>query len=911
MPEPGTTLAHYRLTEKIGAGGMGEVWKARDTSLERDVAVKILPDVFSSDPDRLARFEREAKLLASLNHPHIAAIYGLHEEVPSAPSAGPSISSTASGQAGPGPPAGQAAIRFLAMELVDGADLGARLADGPLPVEEALELARQIAEAMEAAHDSGVMHRDLKPDNIQVTPDGQVKVLDFGLAKPFMPDPASGSASLSPTVTSMGTQDGIILGTAAYMSPEQAKGKPVDRRADIWAFGAVLFEMLTGRMLCRGETISETLATVLMGKLRFDLLPAALPAPVRRLLLRCLERDPRRRLRDIGEARVLLEDLQAGRLEAEAPAGGAVAGEAEGSPRSALLLAAGALAAGALLSWLALQVLGPAPAPQPLRRFLIPSDAAALHPSISPDGTRLAYVDEGRIWLRRLDRIAPRELAEMPGATTLFWSPDGDWIAFAVRDRVWKIPAEGGEPVRVATLPEEVSALGGNGGAWPGDGRIYMTTGNGGLLSMPERGGDVTTALEARPEVEDDFHGVSALPGGRGVIFPVHRLVGTGEGIGVDTVATWDGTERKDVLQLPGEWVLHVSYSSSGHLLVTLSSEIPELWAVPFDLDGLEVTGEKFLVASNASRASTSEDGTLVFARGGGFLGKNRFSALDRGGNLWDIGEPRGGLFMPRISPDGTRMASTFMAGDKLDIWITDLERGSHSRLTFAAGPDAPVAWMPGGEELVHLENVGSSDVRLVRRRVDGSGEAEVLLERKMNPGGDVSPDGRYALLNLDEDRANPALLLLPLDPPGEATIFLDSPAREVSPAISPDGGYAAYQSDESGRPEIYLTRFPSAEGRWQVSVEGGSWPRWGAGGKELYFVSGSKLMAIELSLEGVPRRGQGREVSAGWESSGAPQTYDVLPDGSGVVVVRPAEREEGEETGIVVVEGWIGEFRE
>ncbi len=461
----GKRLAQYEIVERLGAGGMGEVWKARDTSLDREVAIKVLPETFARDPDRLTRFEREAKLLASLNHPGIAAVHGLHVED---------------------------GVRFLAMELVPGEDLARRLARGPLPLDEALFVGVQIAEALEAAHAQGVIHRDLKPANVILTPDGRAKVLDFGLAKAFEGE-ASGSASLSPTMTSAGTVAGVLLGTAAYMSPEQARAKRVDKRTDVWAFGCVLFECLTGRNLFKGETISDSLGAVLHKEPDWSLLPSGTPPMVRMLLRRCLTRDPEKRLHDIADARIELEQA------IEDPAAGTVATAdlreqaARMRPARRRWIAAGlvsGLLAGAAAGWL----LRGDPRPAPLRKFDLGAeiDAGALgqmpEAVISPDGSRIAFLHQNKVWVQALDELEARPLEGTDDAGGLFWSPDGGQIGYFADTKLWRVPAAGGRPVAICELGEV--ATGGRGASWGADGRIVYSRGNTGLLEVPALGGE-------------------------------------------------------------------------------------------------------------------------------------------------------------------------------------------------------------------------------------------------------------------------------------------------------------------------------------------------------------------------------------------------------------------------------------
>ena len=897
MVESGNMLAHYRLVEKIGQGGMGEVWKARDTSLERDVAVKLLRESVAADADHLARFHREAKLLASLNHPHIATIYGLHE---------------------------QEGTRFLAMELVPGVDLRARLVDGPLPPEEAFDLARQVAEALETAHDNGILHRDLKPDNIQVTPEGQAKVLDFGLAKAFAPEPGSAGASLSPTITADATQAGVILGTAAYMSPEQAKGKWVDRRADIWAFGAVLFEMLTGRMVFGAETVSEILAKVMLAPVDWDALPAKTPAPVRALLERCLERDPRRRLRDIGEARVLLEDLQAGRGEPGSAADAAASAPAFRG-RLAIGIIGGILLGAMLAAW---ALRSPPPEPPSVRRFSIPLEklgGRTVLPRISPDGSHIAYTHGDKLWVREIDRFEPRVLVAMDGVSFPFWSPDSRWIGFTVDDRILKVTTDGGEPVQITRHQNEF--ISGASLSWGDDGRIVFTAGGGGRLSgarrmrasgrstgiygVSDRGGKATLLHSPTPEIELDLHQPQALPEGRGILFVVHRMERETDKLsGADTLAVLSEGERQVILHLEGRRISHPHYSSSGHVLFNVDGDENEIWAMPFSLARPEPTGEPFLVVSSGSLPSTSADGTLVYSSAGTFIPKRQLVLFDEQGKIVrEIGEPQGGLVQPYISPDSGRLAATVKEGDGFNVWIRDLVRGTNARLTFESGFNLPGSWLPGGDELFVTNDIMTPSARLVIRRADGTGEPTLVHEGPMWIS-EASPDGRHVLL-ATRDGLNQNIMYLRRDEEGAVPVpLLDSPANEAAPAVSPDGDYLAYHSDESGRNEVYLTAFPTGAGRWQVSHDGGAHARWSGDGKQLFFVAGDALMVVDLEFEPSPRLDRPRTLLSGVRFPRGIRTYAVMPDGSGVIVSRDVDQIDGDLAvpEILVVENWLAE---
>jgi Tol biopolymer transport system component len=888
--EPGQTLSHYRLIEKIGEGGMGVVWKAVDTRLEREVAIKILPEEFARDPDRLSRFEREAKLLASLNHPNIAAIHGLEQSDE---------------------------IHFLALELVPGNTLAEMLEAEPLSVDSTLQLALQIAEALEAAHGMGVIHRDLKPANIKVTDDGQVKILDFGLAKALENEQfaTSSEADLgqSPTVKPDSTREGSILGTAAYMSPEQARGRPLDRRADIWAFGCVLYEMLTGRQAFEGETLSDTLVAVLNSESDWSLLPGDTPPGIRRLLGWCLNKELKHRFHAIADARVVIEETLGG---AEDEAGTHVApGPAGFLHRASLLLAA--LVVGGALAGLMAWILWPSRTVTPLRKFEIAVEGlhtgvvAPKNVAISPDGRQVAYISNDRLWVQQLDRMEPRELPGTEQARRPFWSPDSHWIGYGTTSRLWKVPASGGEPTAIAEILQQRARGFGSaaGAAWGPDGKIVFTTGWSGLLEVPAQGGETALRLEPDPEDQIDFHDASPLPDGRGVLFAVHRKEG------IDSIGLLAGREMKELLRLDGQSIRDPIYSPSGHILYERFTGNQGIWAVPFSLSRLEVTGEPFVVAPNGTVPSVSADGTLVYIRGkDAALGQ--LVRVEPSGRVEEtIGQP--GLFHPppAISPDGRQLAVAMEEHGNVDLWLHDAARDTRTRLTFALSWEGWPAWSPSGDRLafeVIEENCFSSSCSTIAvKSADGTGELQKLVQGE-NPF--FSPDGQLLLyaawggsdLGLD-------LWYLPLDGSGGAVVFLKTAAQEFEPRLSPDGRYLAYVSNESGRDEIYLASFPSGEGKWQVSDGGGRGPRWSLDGDRLFYAGEENLMEVPVTLHpalflGAPREMFTRrpiDLRTPW---GWAEGFDASADGERFVMVQSAEQETAA-PGIMVVENWFAEF--
>jgi Tol biopolymer transport system component len=873
---PGRMISHYRLVEKIGEGGMGVVWKATDTTLDRSVAIKILPEIFSGDDELLARFEREAKLLAALNHPNIAVIHGLHH---------------ADG------------MHFLAMELVPGENLAQRIWRGALPEGEAVSVARQVADALEAAHEQGVIHRDLKPANIQVTPEGKVKLLDFGLAKAFEVESISGDPSQSPTLTSAGTKAGVILGTAAYMSPEQARGRPVDRRADIWAFGCVFYEMLAGKMTFSGETASDTLAAVLKLEPDWQLLPELTPTRLRQLLHRCLVKDPKKRMRDIGEARILFEQVESG----EATEEGVAKEKAPVRGLSARVAIVGALPLALAAGYLGWR-LKPSPVRPPLRKFEIavevggepvsPSSA----PAISPDGTKIAYSAGGKLFVRELDQLAPKELATVENPLFLFWSPDDLWIGYLEGDRLRKIPAAGGPISVLAVLPEAATDVGG--GVWRADGRIFFDTGGSGLWEVSDQGGDPTILLKPA-KGETDFHHLSELPDGLGVIFVVHRREG------IDTLTVLSSRGRKNILRQEGQLISYPVYSPSGHILYGRSGKNPGIWAVPFSLGKLEVTGESFLVVSHAGNPSTSSDGTLVFGHREAGDRPTQLVWLDHSGKeVGTVGPSRTQSPFPILSPDGQRVALTWIDGEASDIWIQDLARNTQTRLTFEPTGGFLPAWSPSGDRLVYTTGRSPAEWVLTMKAADGTSEPERLV-----PGiaPSFSPSGKYLAYTSLGEQSEQDLWILPMEGERKPLPFLVTQAMETAQQFSPDGDFLAYQSNESGRDEVFIKRFPGGEGKWQVSVNGGNWPHWSRSGQWLYYAEHNAIMEVPVSTRpslrlGVPKKLFNRpplqlDLPFGW-----PGGFDLSADGKRFLLTRTADPT-WRQARITVVENWFAEF--
>jgi serine/threonine protein kinase len=878
----GTKLGRYEIRSKIGEGGMGEVYRAHDEKLNRDVAIKILPEAFAQDSDRLARFKREAQVLAALNHPNIASIYGLEE----------SNGSLA-----------------LAMELVEGPTLADRIAAGPIPLDESLIIARQIGAALEAAHERGIIHRDIKPANVKVTDETTVKVLDFGLAKVFVDETPESDLSHSPTLVK-GTQAGVILGTAAYMSPEQAKGKVVDKRSDNWAFGCVLFEMITGKQSFSGETLTDILASVVRAEPDWSALPAGTPEAIRRLLRRCLTKDPKQRLRDIGEARITIESFLAGKSDETTE----LATRKESLPlRKTLLWVAGvalAFIAGGLGVWST----RPASSEPPLRKLELQTPGLDLGVdygySISPNAKSIAYVSNHRLWIRDLDRLEPREVPNTEDASHPFWSPDSAYVGYVIGRKMWKTSSAGTGSTAISDLPDRFSGAGS--ASWRVDGAIIFTTGGSGLMQVAAQGGDPTPLLNVGAD-EADFHDVSVLPDGGGVLFAVHRSIE-----GVDTIAMFDGKSRKNLLQLEGQRIGHPVYSRTGHILFERRLANPGIWALPFSLNRQEVSGEPFLVVQGAGPPRVADDGTLVFGFGEAGL-PTRLVWIDRAGKIVSNIQPEALPFqLPslRLSPDGKQLVQTTRESGKTDYWIVNLARGTRTRLTSAnTSRGWFCGWTPDGKSVLYSSRDASTDYTVMLKAPDGSGDAKELLKGKE---ASFSQDGKFIIYGTSEPVRGQQgwdLWYVGTEPGAKPLPFLVTPKEERYAEFSPDGNYVAYASNESGRYEVYVKPFPSGEGISRVSIDGGSLPRWSRRGDELFFVSGNDLMTVHVQTKpslvmGQPQKLFSRRPVAVDRAEGLYDSYDVSADGRRFVMLQSDEQTTTSQK-LTIIQNWFAEFKD
>jgi len=794
---------------------MGEVYRARDTKLGREVAIKVLPAALAQDPERLARFEREARVLASLNHPNIATIYGVEESN---------------------------GVRALVMELVPGAPL-----TSPLPLESALDYARQIADAVEAAHNQGIIHRDLKPANIMVTPAGVVKVLDFGLAAVAQPSSAgTSSPQNSPTLTMAATQAGMIMGTASYMSPEQASGKPVDKRADIWSFGVVLFETLAGRRLFDGETISHTLADVLRGPIDLSGLPPETPRRIRDLLKRCLERNLKNRLRDIGDALITIEDaiqeISSGAGHERDPGPIGVQRRRIFVPWVVAAVMA-AVAVGALLYGFRDNSTG---APETRVEIFTPATSDPASFALSPDGRRVAFVaGDGAsrlLWVRTLNSTSAQPVPGTERALSPFWSPDSRSLGYFADYKLKRIDLGGGQAQVVANAPF-LSAQ----GTWGERGVILFSSGGvTPLYRVPASGGK---AIEATRLVPGQLNPLAPrfLPGGHKFLYVVN---GTDPSLWLGSL---DGGEPRRIATIAPGTDSAAEYVAPGWLIRVRQGALE---AQRFDSGSGQLSGETVILerpvgvdpGTLAGAFSVSASGIMAWRNGGG--GRRQIIWFNRSGqNVGALGAPDDPtLFNPELSPDGKRAGVTRGPVGSSDIWIEEGARTS--RFTFDPADDRYTIWSPDGTRVVFSSNrKGAYD--LYQKPADGSGKEEILLQSaNLKRPNSWSPDGRFILYW--DGQNNGDLWLLPLEGDRKPFPFLSTPFNEQQGAFSPDGKWVAYESDESGLPEVYVRPFPGPGGKSQVSTGGGSSPRWRADGKELYYIAPDlKLMAAAVTAQG------------------------------------------------------------
>ncbi len=888
----GKTLAHYEITAPIGRGGMGEVFKGKDHKLGREVAIKVLPEEFAKDADRVVRFQREAKLLASLNHPNIAAIYGLEVSE---------------------------GTNFLVLELVEGETLADRIKTGPVPVEESLKLALQIAEALEAAHEKGIIHRDLKPSNIKVTPDGKVKVLDFGLAKAYAGGREEVNLSNSPTLSDAATQQGVILGTAAYMSPEQARGKAVDKRADIWAFGCVLFEMLTGRAAFSGKDVTDILAAVIRSEPEWNSLPGNLHWRLREVLERCLKKDAKDRYHDISDVKA---DIQ--RILTD-PSGVLVPPIPAARPRTRM---------GTMLPWIAAAVILTAiiagavvwklraPEQPRIMRFYhdLPDDQQFTSPllpvlAISPDGRQLVYSTTNGLYSRSVDELTARLITGTEGPTAQpFYSPNGKWIGYlSVSDqKVKKISINGGAPITLFDSPSLAGA------SWAADDTILyaaLSVANG-IMRVSADGGTPASVIKAKsaallfPQI---------LPDGKSMLYTdAAAIVASRMRIMAKPL---ESGEPKELFA-----GVIARYLPTGHVVYQLANN-NNLFAVPFDPDQLRVAGgpvpvvEGVFSAGGVLQYAISDSGTLAYIPGtaAGSAAARTLVWVDRDGKEEPLGAPPNSYMYPKISPDGMKVAVT-VGGANVDIWVWDLTRKTLTRLTFDEKPELQSIWTPDGKRIVFMSgNSVPNDV--CWKAADGTGGIERLAsapELILMPWS-WSRDGKTLVTQETDGSSKWDIGTLSIEGDRARKPLLHESATEMQAKLSPDGRWMAYTSNESSRGEVYVRPFPEVDtGKWQVSTSGGSSPLWSPDGRELFYLTDDNSVMV-VSVETEPTLSFGtpkslfRSTCVG-STVGGGTPWDISPDGKRFLMMKeppPARSAAAGPRRINIVLNWTEELKQ
>ena len=906
---PGTRLGPFEIIALVGAGGMGEVYRARDTRLGRDVALKVLPDLFAKDADRLSRFQREAQLLACLNHPNIAAIHGLEDA---------------------------GGVRALVLELVHGETLADRLQRGPMPVAEVVAAARQIADALEAAHEQGVIHRDLKPANVKISPDGNIKVLDFGLAKALESVPAASQLTHSPTLSLAGTFAGVILGTAAYMSPEQAKGLPADQRSDIFSFGCVVFEMLTGRQAFQADTATEMLAAVLMREPDLQTLPADIHPRLSDLVRRCLDKNPRRRWQAVGDIRYELDAIAAdpAGVAARASSIAAPSVSTAAAPRwrravpIVVAAAVGAAGAAAAMWWA-----GRSTTPLEVARFSvqIPDDMVFLRPSVgapllalSPDGTKLVFQSNRQLYVRSMAEMDARVI---PGTNSdpsnPIFSPDGEWIVFyALGEKALKkIAVTGGAPLTLCNAENVYGAH------WLGDQIVFAQVGKG-IMRVSANGGE-PEVIAATTGSETPF-GPQLIDNGRHVLFTVAVEAGPQRwDKALTVVQTVGSNERKTVMRSGSA----AQYLPTGHLVYALGTT---LLAVPFDIRRLEVRGGPIPVLEQVARVTSaatmsgvahaviSPSGTLAYAAAGlrGLTGPRILAFVDRGGKSESVGLPPQMYVHPRVSPDGHQLVFAIEDSKDVNIWVYDLTAGgSPRRLTFGGRNLYPI-WTRDGRYIT-FQSDREGDRAVYRQTADGSGAAERLTKagEEAHEPESWSPDGKVLSMNI-VSRGNQGVWTNSFDTGSTPRIFADlTTIVEKHSMFSPDGRWLAYMSNTTlanSNQEIFVQPFPLTAAKYQVTSTGGRTPLWSPDGRQLYFHEPLSNRLLVVDIRTAPSFTVGKPVQLSVQGTIHPiaqRNYDVTPDGKRLLVVLPtatgptdAPRSSSQQINVVL--NWVEELK-
>jgi eukaryotic-like serine/threonine-protein kinase len=880
----GKRLGPYEILSAIGAGGMGEVYRARDTRLERIVAVKILPDHLADRAELRERFEREARTIASLNHPHICTLYDIGQ---------------------------QDGVDYLVMEYLEGETLAERLKKGPLPIDQVLRYAIEIVDALDKAHRKGITHRDLKPSNIMLTKSG-TKLLDFGLAKLRQDAPPGSPLSQLPTANEGITAQGTILGTLQYMAPEQIEAGPIDARTDIFAFGVVVYEMATGKKAFEGKTSASVMAKILeVDPPSMVSLQPMTPAALDRVVKKCLAKGPEKRWQAASD---LYDELK---WIAEGPGQTATISTAVSTSKklSQTFVWAAAAVVACVIVGIAAWILKPAP-PRPVTRFtmsLPPGQVLqTVRPAIaiSPDGTRLVYsagqsAITTQLYVRPMDGLEARPISGTEGGTTPFFSPDGQWVGFSAGGKLKKIDLNGGAPVSLAgdLLPAGVL-----GASWSSQGTIaFAPQATGPIMQVSDSGGNPQPLTRlAKGEAGDVLP--QLLPGGRGLLFvysPALTPTAPNSTVAAQSLVTG---ERQDLLQVQGQGITIPSYASAGYLVYSQGSN---LMAAAFDPQRLAITGAAVPVIEGVlppGQFSFSSTGTLVYVPGSVRARQLKLVWVNRMGTEQTVPAPPHNYVLPRVSPDGKRVAAGIEEADS-QIWLYDLSRDTLTRLTFEGNLNVDPLWTPDGKRIVFK----GSQSRLFWQPADGSGPAEELTKSELfsnNVPGSFSPDGQ--VLAFMGNNPTFDLYTLPLRD-GKPQTFLRTPSDETAPRFSPDGHFIVYASNESGRFEIYVRPYPGPGGKWQISTEGGMEPVWNPRGRELLYRSGNKMMAVEVTTQGTFSAGKPKVLFEG-PYVPTPRSfpdYDVSPDGQRFLVLKGSEQAQAGPAQINVVLNWFEELKQ
>jgi len=854
---------------------MGEVYRASDPKIGRDVAIKVLPADFAADKDRVARFEQEAQAAGALNHPNILAIYDIDTDD---------------------------GLLFVVSELLEGEELRELLDEGSIPLRKAIDYAQQIVSGLTAAHEKGITHRDLKPENLFITKDDRVKILDFGLAK-LRETNISIHGSEDATRKAL-TDPGMVMGTAGYMSPEQVRGQKIDHRSDIFSFGVILYEMITGNRAFQEESLAETMSAIVKEEPQdmTESNPNISPA-LEGIVYRCLEKKPDRRFQSTSDLGFALGTLTT--------TSGSQAETVFSPPNSRRRFRAsnyllGIVPAVALtaIAALALFWFFREPQPQPHASTFVAFEGGFVPASalISPDGRKIAFLRDARLWVRHLDQLEPVRLEGTEGATLAVWSPDSESILYIARGDLLSVPVAGGAPVTVAFGVGE-AVFGGAGGLGVLGDRVVYASGDAGIQEVSLHGGKPRDVVVPNGDPEADFHTPSFLPDG-GILFVVHRAPEI-----ADTIAVNRDGRTKYVFQTEGQGIVSPVYSRTGHLVFRRNGPKAGLWAAPFSLASLEVTGEPFLITKNGIFPTVADDGTLLFVRNAGEGGvRSQLVWVARDGTVGEsVGPEMDGISSPALSPDGKRVAIMRPEVEPGNIWVFDVDGDSRSRLTFGSPTDWDPVWSADGKSIVFWQ--GSTRV-LARIPADGSGQAERIVKPELLDSGvpSMSPDGKWMAFWARPEPLVQDLMAVDLTGDGTPVPVVASPAIENHPSISPDNRYLAYVSNESGRFEVYVTRFPSGEGKWQISTQGGLQPKWSPSGGELFYVRGSVLCSVKITLADVPSFNEPVDLFDAVNSSlivGWNQRFEVSRDGKSFLMVKDRQSQDSP-PGIVISYGWL-----